>query len=90
MVIMGSSEFNYGKRLIYHPRNIFRKQNMSLMTIGNVYNQSLSHAISLGAITPKLKKNKRIGVKLKKKADKKRKLKHKKVKHKSIGLDENN
>lgn len=58
MVLMGSSEFNYGKRLIYHPRNIFRKQNMSLMTIGNVYNQSLSHAISLGAITPKLKKKK--------------------------------
>lgn len=58
MIVYGSSEFDHGKTSIYHPSNLFKKQNINLMLIGNAYNQTLSHAISLSALEPKLKTRK--------------------------------
>ena len=57
-MMMGSSEFNHGKKTPYHPTQMFRKLNMNVMCIGAAQNQSLSHAITLAAVAPKLKTKK--------------------------------
>ena len=54
VMMMGSSEFQYGNKTPYHPTNIFRKLGMNVMCIGAAQNQSLSHAVTLGAVAPKL------------------------------------
>lgn len=58
MVVFGSSEFRHGRKTLYHPMNMFRNQNISLMTLGGPYNQTLNHATMLGAIAPKIKTKK--------------------------------
>ncbi len=58
MVVFGSSEFRHGRNTVYHPMNLFRKQNISLMTIGGPYNQTLNHTTMLGAISQNIKKKK--------------------------------
>lgn len=58
MAVFGSSEFRHGRNTVYHPMNMFRKQNISLMTLGGPYNQTLNHATMLGAISPSMKKKK--------------------------------
>lgn len=60
VLMMGSSEFNHGKKTKYHPTAIFRSLGMNVMCIGAAQNQSLSHAITLGAIAPELKNKKAI------------------------------
>ena len=58
VLMMGSSEFHHGNKTPYHPTNIFRDLNMNVMCIGAAQNQSLSHAITLGAIAPDMKNKK--------------------------------
>ncbi len=58
VMMMGSSEFNYGKKTPYHPTAVFRSLGMNVMCIGAAQNQSLSHAITLGAVAPELKNKK--------------------------------
>lgn len=58
MLYLGSSEFNHGEDSDYHVRNLFRKQNVSVMLIGHEYNQCLNQAVTAGALGPKLKKRK--------------------------------
>ena len=58
MLFLGSSEFNHGEDSEYHVRNLFKKQNVSIMLIGHVYNQCLNQAVTAGALGPKLKKRK--------------------------------
>lgn len=58
MLFLGSSEFDHGKNTIFHPRRFFSKQHISLMLIGHQYNQCLNQTITLGALSPKLKKRK--------------------------------
>lgn len=60
MLLLGSSEFYHGRSSKYHPSRIFREQNMNVMCIGAAYNQSLSHAITLGSIGPKLESRKAV------------------------------
>lgn len=57
-LMLGSSEFHHGKNKAYHPSQIFRETNMDVMCIGAAKNQSLSHAITLAAIAPKLETKK--------------------------------
>jgi len=54
MLVLGSSEFNHGKDTPYHPKNFFKQQNVSLMTVGLIYNESLNQEITLGALSGKL------------------------------------
>lgn len=57
-LMLGSSEFQYGRKTPYHPTNMFRQLDMNAMCIGAAYNQSLSHAITLGSIGNNLKNKK--------------------------------
>ncbi len=58
VLMLGSSEFQHGRKTPYHPSWIFRRQNMDVMCIGAAYNQSLSHTITLASIAPELKSKK--------------------------------
>ena len=58
MLVFGSSEFRHGRKTPYHPVNIFKKQNIDLMLVGGPYNQSLNHAITLGAVGNSIQKKK--------------------------------
>lgn len=49
-VYMGSSEFHHGLWHKYNPSNLFLNSDVDLMCIGGAFNQSLSHAITMGAI----------------------------------------
>ena len=55
---MGSSEFHHGLKHSYNPSNLFRKTDLDLMCLGAAFNQSLTHAITVGAVGPKLKNKK--------------------------------
>lgn len=56
MPVFGSSEFRHGRGSIYHPKQVFAKSDASIMTIGGPYNMCLNHAITLGALSDKIKK----------------------------------
>jgi D-alanine transfer protein len=56
--MLGSSEFNHGKKSEYHPTAIFRNLGMNVMCIGQAANQSLSHAITLGSVSNQLEQKK--------------------------------
>jgi D-alanine transfer protein len=58
ILFMGSSEFNHGQKYTYHPKNMFKGQDMSPMIIGTAYTQSLYHAITLAAMDPHMKNRK--------------------------------
>lgn len=58
MLVLGSSEFRHGRKTPFHPVNAFKNKNVSLMTVGNSYNQCLNHAITLGAVENKMQKRK--------------------------------
>lgn len=49
-VYMGSSEFHHGLWHKYNPSNLFLASDIDLMCIGGAFNQSLSHAITMGAV----------------------------------------
>lgn len=55
-LLLGSSEFHYGKDTKYHPSKVFAKSDKEFMIIGASYTQSLFHAILVGAVSPELKK----------------------------------
>ncbi len=57
-LMMGSSEFQHGRKIPYHPTKVFRKADMDVMCVGAAYNQCLSHAITLGSVAPQLKTKK--------------------------------
>lgn len=59
-LMLGSSEFHHGNNTPYHPTKVFRSLNMNVMCIGAAQNQSLSHAIIMGAVAPELKTKKAI------------------------------
>ena len=58
VMMMGSSEFQHGRNSKYHPTKLFRRMGVDVMCIGAAYNQSLSHAITLGSVSEKMKKHK--------------------------------
>jgi D-alanine transfer protein len=58
MLVFGSSEFKHGRKTKYHPMNLFKKEDISLMTVGGPFNQCLNHAITLGAVENKIKDRK--------------------------------
>lgn len=58
VLLMGSSELRYGRDSIYHPKNLFNGQDMSIMAVGAAFNASLWHTICLGSIEPNLKSKK--------------------------------
>lgn len=58
VLMMGSSEFYYGKDTPYHPTEMFRNLGMNVMCIGAAQNQTLSHTITLAAVAPQLKNKK--------------------------------
>ena len=60
ILLMGSSEFSYGRYTIYHPRNLFRNSEIDLLSIGGPYNQILFHLIALGSLEPKLESRKAV------------------------------
>lgn len=55
-LLLGSSEFHYGKKTKYHPSKVFAKSDKEFMIIGASYTQSLFHAILVGAVSPELKR----------------------------------
>lgn len=58
LVVLASSELEHGKNTPYHPQNIFKDNTFSTMLIGAGHYQSLSHAITLAALEPDMKKRK--------------------------------
>lgn len=60
VLMLGSSEFHYGTKTPYHPTAIFKELGMNVMCIGAAQNQSLSHAITAGAVGPDLKNKKAV------------------------------
>lgn len=60
MPVFGSSEFRHGRGSIYHPKQVFAKSDASIMTIGGPYNMCLNHAITLGALSDKIKNKKAV------------------------------
>ena len=60
MLVMRSSEFDHGQKEFYHLRNFFRNTNFFPMIVGSAYNQSLNHAITMGAIAPYAANNKAV------------------------------
>ena len=58
VMMMGSSEFQYGNKTPYHPTKVFRDLGMSVMCVGAAENQSLSHAVTLGSVAPLLQNKK--------------------------------
>ena len=55
---MGSSEFHHGLSHKYNPANLFRGTDLNLMCIGGAFNQSLNHAIAVGALGSELQNKK--------------------------------
>lgn len=60
MIVMGSSEFNHGKKTKYHIKNMFTKADMDVLLIGQPYSQCFSHAINLAALAPDMKYKKAV------------------------------
>ncbi len=60
MLVMGSSEFNHQKKSKYHIKNMFSKEDMDVLLIGQPYAQSLSHAITLASLAPDMKGKKKV------------------------------
>lgn len=58
LVVLASSELEHGQDTPYHPQNIFQGNTFNTMLIGAGHYQSLSHAITLAAIEPGMKKRK--------------------------------
>lgn len=58
VLMLGSSEFQHGKKTKYHPSRVFREQNMDVMCVGAAYHQSLSHAITVASVAPEMKTKK--------------------------------
>lgn len=58
VLLMGSSEFAFGRRTITHPRNMLAGNGFDLLAIGGAGNQTLFHAIALGALEDRLKERK--------------------------------
>ncbi|OPJ65257.1 D-alanyl-lipoteichoic acid biosynthesis protein DltD [Clostridium oryzae] len=58
LVVFGSSEFQHGIKTIYHPRSMFKGFYFNPMLIGAAHYQSLSHAITLAAISNSIKNKK--------------------------------
>lgn len=58
VVVFGSSEFQHGTNSKYYPKQMFKDQDFDTMLVGAGYYQSLSHAITLGAIEPGMKNKK--------------------------------
>lgn len=50
VLVFGSSEFEHGRKTIYHPRAMFKGFEFNPMLIGAGYYQSLEHAITLAAV----------------------------------------
>ena len=60
MPIFGSSEFNHPKKSKYHPRVVFRNQQLTPMLLGTRFSQSMVQAITLASIEPHMKLRKAV------------------------------
>ncbi len=60
MIVMGSSEFNHGKKTKYHIKNMFSKEDMDVLLIGQPYSQCFTHAMNLAALAPDMKYKKAV------------------------------
>lgn len=60
ILLLGSSEFHYGKKTPYHPSEVFRDRKEEFMIVGAAYTQSLFHGILVGAVEPSMKKREAI------------------------------
>ena len=60
VLYMGSSEFNHSKSKPAHPTNLFRKSDMEVMCLGTAFTQSLTMAITTGAISKDMKNKKAV------------------------------
>ncbi|MCI2063212.1 MAG: D-alanyl-lipoteichoic acid biosynthesis protein DltD [Eubacteriaceae bacterium] len=60
MPIFGSSEFNHPKKSKYHPRVVFKNQQLTPMLLGTRFSQSMVQAITLAAIEPHMKLRKAV------------------------------
>ena len=58
MLIFGSSELGHEKNSKYYVRNMFHKNDLNAMIIGQPYTQDLNHTTTLAALAPKLKNKK--------------------------------
>ena len=58
VLLLGSSEFRHGRKTAYYPRNMFRKSNFKLVSVGGPWNQTLFHTIALGSLEKKMKSRK--------------------------------
>lgn len=58
VLLMGSSEFAFGRHTKYHPRNMLAGMGFDLLAIGGAGNQTLYHAVTLGALEDRLKERK--------------------------------
>ncbi len=50
MLVMGSSEFQHGRKTPFHPRYVFKNSNRDLMLVGAPYTQCLFHTTLLGGV----------------------------------------
>lgn len=53
-LLLGSSEFQHGKRKPWHPVQVFGRSKQDVMIVGAAYNQSISHAILTGSLADQL------------------------------------
>jgi D-alanine transfer protein len=58
MLVFGSSEFGHQRKSKYHLRNMFTKDQLNVMTIGEAFSQTFIHTINLGALAPHISNNK--------------------------------
>ena len=60
LLVFGSSEFQHGTDTKYHPSRLFRETALHPMLIGAGYYQSLSHAVTLAAVSDRLEVKKAV------------------------------
>lgn len=60
MPVMGSSEFQHGRKTDFHPRKVFKHKDIDLMLLGSAYTQSLYHATLLASVEKDLKNRKAV------------------------------
>lgn len=59
-LLLGSSEFHYGKKTKYHPSKVFANRSQQFMIIGASYTQSMFHAILVGSAAPNMQRKEAI------------------------------
>lgn len=58
MLLLGSSEFNHGKKTPFHPSAVFSDSDLDVMCVGGIHTQSLFHTLTLAGSGNDLKSKK--------------------------------